>query len=346
MIGYTDAVLQSAAVHRIGNPVREEPLLLSNGLLELSDAELKRLLQQYCLAPLNKLHEQYHFQDIADNPLYDLAAEIFSEPEQLLENSRRMAEHLYQLTDHTAVKEGELYVVLFDQLLVNGEETQALGIFKSETKEPFLTLTRREQHFTLGYEPDGINLQKLDKGCLILNRNASDGYRLLVLDHSNRTVAQFWTDRFLKAMVLQDEYQQTQAVMGAYRRFVTEEIAPQYQMEKPDQIELLNRSMQYFKQKDHFDMDDFSKEVIGNEQGAALFREYKSRYDEEHDLPPVETFDIHPAAVKKQSRVYKSVLKLDRNFHIYIHGNREYIEKGFDAGKNLHYYKVYFQDEQ
>jgi hypothetical protein len=346
MIGYTDAVLHSAAVHRIGNPVREEPLLLSDRLLETGDPALQALMLQYCLAPLNKLHELYYFQDPDDHPLFGFASAVFSEPSQLLEISRRMAEYLYNRTDHAAVKEGELYIILFKRLLVNGEEQQALGIFKSESKEPFLTLRRDEQHYVLGYEPEGINLQRLDKGCLILNTAKTEGFRVLVLDHTNRSAAQFWTDRFLKVMVVNDHYQQTQAVMGAYRRFVTEEIADQYQMEKPDQIDLLNRSMHYFKEKDHFNLEEFSKEVIGNEQGAALFKEYKTRYEEEHALPPAETFDIHPEAVKKQTRVYKSVLKLDRNFHIYIHGNREYIEKGFDAGKNLHYYKVYFRDEQ
>jgi hypothetical protein len=50
--------------------------------------------------------------------------------------------------------------------------------------------------------------------------------------------------------------------------------------------------------------------------------------------------------VKKQSKVYKQVLKLDRNFHIYIHGNNEFIERGFDEEKNMNYYKVYFREEQ
>jgi hypothetical protein len=49
------------------------------------------------------------------------------------------------------------------------------------------------------------------------------------------------------------------------------------------------------------------------------------------------------SAVKKQARVFKSVIKLDKNFHIYVHGNRELIEQGTDEkGK---YYKVYYKEE-
>ena len=44
-------------------------------------------------------------------------------------------------------------------------------------------------------------------------------------------------------------------------------------------------------------------------------------------------------------RVYKSVLKLDRNFHIYIHGNTDLIEKGIDDDGRK-YYKIYYQEEQ
>ncbi len=57
-------------------------------------------------------------------------------------------------------------------------------------------------------------------------------------------------------------------------------------------------------------------------------------------------FDISGAAVKKQQRVFKSILKLDRNFHVYIHGNREMIERGYDEERTMHFYKLYFEEEK
>ena len=59
-----------------------------------------------------------------------------------------------------------------------------------------------------------------------------------------------------------------------------------------------------------------------------------------------QSFVISPAAVKKQARNFKSVLKLDKNFHIYIHGDKDLIEQGFDEKKNMNYYKVYYKQEQ
>lgn len=41
----------------------------------------------------------------------------------------------------------------------------------------------------------------------------------------------------------------------------------------------------------------------------------------------------------------KSVIKLDKNFHIYVHGRRDLIERGFDEEKGKKYYKVYFDEE-
>ncbi len=69
-------------------------------------------------------------------------------------------------------------------------------------------------------------------------------------------------------------------------------------------------------------------------------------YENEFDTEITDSFEISNAAVKKQARVFKSILKLDKNFHIYIHGSKEMIERGFDEEKNLNYYKVYFKEEQ
>jgi hypothetical protein len=91
-------------------------------------------------------------------------------------------------------------------------------------------------------------------------------------------------------------------------------------------------------------MDDFSRSVIQDPQVIESFKGYKKQYEDEHELEFNESFDISDAAVKKQNRVFKSVLKLDKNFHIYIHGKRELIEKGVEADGRK-YYKIYFNEE-
>jgi len=75
-----------------------------------------------------------------------------------------------------------------------------------------------------------------------------------------------------------------------------------------------------------------------------LFMQYKTDYEQRYETPIEDEFAISNAAVKKQARIYKSVLKLDRNFHIYIHGSSELIEKGVDEDGRK-YYKIYYQEE-
>ncbi|HEX3385159.1 MAG TPA: nucleoid-associated protein, partial [Mucilaginibacter sp.] len=220
-------------------------------------------------------------------------------------------------------------------------------IFKSETKETYLKVSPQQDGFWLAYDSEGINIQKLDKGCLVFNTEKDKGYKVAVVDNTNRgQEAVYWKDDFLKLKVRNDNYHQTNNVLGIYKNFVTQKIDEEFEVSKADKIDLLNRSMRYFKENESFSMDEFSNEVIGNEQGIASFLKYKKDYEDEFESPIPDTFDINSAAVKKQNRVYKSVLKLDKNFHIYIHGNKELIEKGFDEGKGMSYYKVYFKEEQ
>jgi hypothetical protein len=49
--------------------------------------------------------------------------------------------------------------------------------------------------------------------------------------------------------------------------------------------------------------------------------------------------------VKSQARVFKSVLKLDKDFHIYIHGDRNKIERGVDPDTGRKYYKIWYDQE-
>ena len=51
----------------------------------------------------------------------------------------------------------------------------------------------------------------------------------------------------------------------------------------------------------------------------ASFNEYKNNFQIEREIEIEDGFAISESAVKKQARIFKSVLKLDKNFHVYIH---------------------------
>jgi len=352
MINYANCNISNVAIHYVGNKSTDDTLHLSKSLLDISDGIVREILMRYFLFPFEKENEVYRFyhanHDLELNEAYHFVTEIFNNPDVFYENSKEFARHLYEVSSHPKIKSGELYVVYFSNLQIEGEELDAVGIFKSETKETYLKVYLKNEDFLVGYEQNAININKLDKGVLIFNAEKENGYKVVVVDKTNgsREAALYWKDYFLQLKIRNDSFNQTSNTLGIYKNFVTQKLDDEFDMSKADKIDLLNRSMKYFKEKDTFDMDEFTGEVIGSPKAIESFKTFKSQYEQEFDSPIADTFEISDNAVKKQSRVYKSVLKLDKNFHIYIHGNKELIEKGFDEGKHMNYYKVYFKEEQ
>lgn len=229
---------------------------------------------------------------------------------------------------------------------MEGEDHQAIGIFKSENKETYLKVYPEQGAFKLDYEAEAININKLDKGVLIIDVEEDEGYKVLVVDQTNKQQeAVYWKDEFLKLRIRNDNFNQTGNYLKVYKNFVNEKLEDVFEMEKADKIDLLNRSMNYFKEKEEFVQEEFEEQVLGNPQAISLFKEYRGEFEDEFETPFQSNFDIADKAVKKMEASYKSVLKLDKNFHIYVHGKREYLEKGFDEEKGMNYYKVYFENE-
>jgi len=349
MISFFEASLAELSIHRIGNKSEDEFYVLSEKSIAIRDITLSNLLQQYFLSPYAKVNEVYRFihpnGDLNLNEAYHFAAEIFENGETFHENSKQLAKYLYDVSGHPKIKSGELYVAYFENVQIEGELHDAIGIFKSETKESYLKVFPEQDGFGLTYEQEAININKLDKGCLIFNADKEEGFKVAVIDQRSAE-AVYWKDEFLKLKIRNDSFNQTAGVLGVYKSFVTEKLDEEFEISKADKIDLLNKSLKYFKEKESFDLEEFSNEVIGNTEGIESFKSYKKSFEEEFDQPIPDSFDISGAAVKKQARAYKSVLKLDKNFHIYIHGDKELIEKGFDDDKSMNYYKVFFREEE
>lgn len=350
MLSHTETEIKKCSIHFVGNRLHDEKLSLSESEVPSNDEVLNQLLKQYFLSPFEKIFETFHFihpsGNLELNAVYHFVNTIFKDPDTLHPNSQQIARQLYDITNHSKIKSGELCICYCTNLQVNGELYSGVGIFKSETKQPFLKIIHDNKYVNLEYETNGININKLDKGCLILDTDSDKGYKVLVFDQTNKTDALYWIDDFLQLEVSNDNYNQTQNVLSVYKQFVTQHMDEEFELNKTDKIELLNRSIKYFKENDTFNVNEFGQSVIRNAEGVESFLKYKNKYETEFSTDIADTFDISEAAVKKQSRIYKSILKLDKNFHIYIHGSKEMIERGFDEEKNLHYYKVYFKNEQ
>lgn len=339
--------LQQVIVHKVGNPTRGEALKLSANPLTLNDEIVRALLVKYFLGAFNE-HEQYRFTHLSDlgmNEVYHYVAEMFDHPKQFTKQSAQLAQFLYSKSTHAKVKEGELYVVHFNNVPFGTEYTEAIGIFKSETKETFLKVFPHGENWEVIAE-DGININKLDKGCLVFKQNREEGYVVCVVDNTNKqNDAQYWVNDFLQVTRCANSYHYTDAAMGMCKLFISNELSEKFDVNKSDQIDMLNRSMDYFKTKDEFKFSEFAEEVLHHPEVIDSFTQYKQTYEVARQVSIEDEFDIHLSAVKKQQRVFKSVLKLDKNFHVYIHGRRDLVEKGYDEVSGKHYYKLFFDVE-
>ncbi|MFN4122641.1 MAG: nucleoid-associated protein [Flavobacteriales bacterium] len=342
---FTIEGIQKAVAHRVGNKMNEEPLLLSKDSLFLTE-RLSEILKSYFLKPFDKAawFNLFHEADLSMNEIYSFTSAIFDNPDSLIENSEHIARHLFECARHPMIKGGELYVVTFSGCILNGEETMAVGLFKSEQKDTFLKVHQQNDHVEL--EPEiGVNVNKLDKGCIIFNSNKEMGFELAVIDQTNKgDEARYWMDDFLGVMELQDEEFKTRQVIALCKNFITKELPVHFEVNKVDQADMLNRSSKYLKENEQFDFTDFAEEVMAQPDIATRFAAYKQEFEQNRDIALDDKFVISEHVVKQQAKVFKSVIKLDKNFHIYVHGNRNLIEQGVDADGRK-YYKLYYDQE-
>jgi hypothetical protein len=350
MLTYFDATITKLSVHRLGNKSLNEFYSLSENSLKIEDETLRSLLMQYFLSPFEKSYEVFHFthssDDVKLNELYHFSTMIFEDQADFHELSGQITKHLFNISNHPKIKSGELYIATFKNIQLEGELVDAIGIFKSETKESYLKVNSEKGDFVLSYEEDAINITKLDKGCMIFNSEKNQGFKVIVIDQTNRADAVYWKDEFLQLKIRNDDFNKTNTMLSICKEFITHQIDDEFDISKADKIDLLNKSMKYFKEKDSFHSEEFSEEVIGNPKAIESFKNFSKQYNDEFGAGLDQPFDISRTAVKKQAKIFKSIIKLDKNFHIYIHGNKDLIEKGFDDDKSMNYYKVYFKEEQ
>lgn len=347
MTGIENVIIRQAIIHRVGNPSRGEEIKLSENPLTLNDPFVRKLLTKYFLGAINEndLYQFTHLSDLHLNEVYNYVTAIFEKEDDFVRQSYYAAQFLYNKSTHAKVKEGELCIVHLGQVPFNDDTVEAVGIYKAENKESFLKVFQHGESLEMITE-DGINVNKPDKACLVFKTDKEDGYRVCVTDHTNKQQdALYWINDFLQVQPVANSYHHTDKYLSLCKQFVTNEYAEKFDVSKTEQIELLNRSMDYFKTRDHFSMEEFAGEVIHHPEVVDSFMEYKKNFETARNYEIEDNFDIHLSAVKKQQKQFKSVLKLDKNFHIYIHGRRDLIERGVDERTGKKFYKIYFEEE-
>ncbi len=277
--------------------------------------------------------------------MFAYAEAIFENPEHLIAHSKSIAKHLYEQGNHPKIKGGEFYVALIQNVLLEGEPVDAIGLFKSEVKDTFLDVKNNDGNFTIN-SLEGIHIKNLDKGAIIFNTEKEKGYTVSVIDNTNNGGdAKFWFDHFLHVKQREDAYYQTETVMNIAKDFITKELPKEFTADKADQAEMLNKSAVYFKEQEQFDLSEFANVVLQQPDIVDTFQDFTTSYQRERAVSIPESFDLNEAAVNKKKGVFKSVIKLDKNFSLYVHGDRSKIERGEDENGRK-FYTLWYDEEK
>jgi hypothetical protein len=350
MINLFNTQIETLSIHRVGNKSRNEALFLSENPFKTQD-ELTPLLKDFFLKSFREKEENYyqfaHAVDLEYNDMFNFATEIFTNPNQLHEVSKKITKHLFEQSNHPHIKNGEVYVAYLTNLNIDNQIVDAVGVFKSEVVSDFLQFEEKGSLLEMQLQ-QGISLNKLDKGCLIFNYKKEEGYKILTVD-SNRYDARYWLEHFLSVDAFHDENFITKKYLKFCQDFAKDVIFPAE--DKKEEVMFMNRSMNYFAKNDAFEETNFLNEVIDNPDLIPEFKNYKVDRGEKYSIEDVTQFPIANAAVTDARKKIKSVINLDTNIQIKLdfinpESADKFVEKGWDEEKQMYYYLVYFNKEQ
>ncbi len=349
MIKKNRAQITEFIIHKVGNKHNSTRNIFSDKTL-LFDEGSYPLIFNFLLKSFTNLTESYRFHhhaDVALNEMNSYTESLFKSEGDFVEVSQNIVKHLYEQSNSANIKIGDVMVVRFVDIEINEVLTDAIGVFKIETKSDFFQTYVEEGQVEI-LLAEGISTKKLDKGCLIINTTDAEGKIVLSVD-TNTYDAQYWIKNFLQIKPADDSNSHTKNYMEFCSSF-SEEILKENFGNK-QQSEFLANTVDYFKENEHVNTEDFKSTIFEEEKHVELFDDYKKQYETEANIVLRNDFVVVDKVVKKEKRNFKSEIKLDTNISIKIDVDapdaaQYYLERGFDEEKKMFYYKVFFNEEK
>ena len=349
MIKRTRAGISKFIIHKVGNKFNSATNIFSEDVITF-DEESYELMKPFLLKPFGNLAESFRFNHHANielNELNNYATEIFNDESSFIDVSKHIVNHLYEQSNSAQIKIGDVIIALFEDIEYKDVVTQALGIFKIESKIDFFQ-TYMEKDSLDVFVQKGISTKKLDKGCLIINSSDVEGKVILSVDNNNYD-AQYWLKNFLNIKPADDANEHTKNYIEMCKDFSEDIIKEDFG--NHEKSKFLAKTVDYFKENEDANIEDFKVEVFEeNEELNPLFDDYKKQFEELNDVLVRNQFAISDIVLKKQKQKIKTEIKLDTNIQIKLDidapdASSEYLEKGYDEEKKMKFYKVYFNEE-
>ena len=357
MIIFQDSKIASSHANWVGSKFMDEGVSFNknpfylNGDFSLEEGQqVERLLMTLISRPFLKTDLKYQFSKVNDslelNLPYRAIDSFFSTNGEmsLSKLTNDLSALLYTQMLNPKSKAGIFLVLHLKDVQFEGEQMDAIGMFMLSNKIEGLEFRKASERFNIYPSPKIFGLDNLDLGAIVLNKDSENGYRVLTHCSTGSHDLIMWKDEFLRLSAVNDSYLQTNNFMHLYKNFVINQLEQTHELDTMDQVNLLNKAIEYVSENDSIEVEDFSNSVLGPEI-SVLFNDYVKVWNDEFCYQIPETFTLSSSALKKVKSAYKKVIKLDKNFHLYVHGKSELVEQGFDESKGLNFYKVYYEHE-
>ncbi len=348
MIKRTKASISKCILHKVGNKFNDTKNAFSEQPIDFDEASYDLILP-YLLRPFGSVAESYRFNHHANidlNEINSYASKLLNDDTDFVDVSKHIVMHLFEQSNSAQIKTGDVIVCQFHDIQYEDYLTDAIGIFKIENKSHFFQTHLENNSYDL-YVQKGIQTKKVDKGCLILNAADGEGKIVLSVDNNNYD-AQYWIKSFLNIKYPDDSNQHTKNYIEMCREFSKEVMQPQFGMQ--EQSSFLAKTVDFFKENEVVNIETFKEDIFEEEDQIQLFEDYKKTFESDNNLLIRNQFDVSEVVLKKQKQKIKTEIKLDTNIQIKLDvdapdASAEYLERGYDDEKKMHYYKVYFNAE-
>ena len=348
MISRKNASISKFIIHKVGNKFNDTKNAFSEKLVDFDEASYDLMLP-FLLRPFSSVVQSYRFNhhaNIALNEINSYSAQIFNDDDAFIEVSKHIVTHLYEQSTSANIKTGDVLVVMFEGIEFREITTNAIGIFKIENKVNFFQTYLENNSYDVLVQK-GISSKKVDKGCLILNQSDTEGNIILSVDN-NSYDANYWLNQFLNIKYADDANNHTQQYIELCKEFSTEILKTTYGAQQ--QNTFLAKTIDFFKENEVVNVERFKDEIFEEDKHKTLFDDYKKTYEDEQNLIIRNQFDVAESVVNKEKKKIKTDIKLDTNIQIKLdidapEASSEYLERGYDEDKKMHFYKVFFNVE-
>ena len=348
MITRKNASISKFIIHKVGNKFNDTKNTFSEKLVDFDEASYDLMLP-ILLRPFGSVVQSYRFNhhaNISLNEINSYSTQMFADADAFIEVSKHIVTHLFEQSSSAQIKTGDVLIVMFEGIEYNEMTTNAIGIFKIESKVNFFQTYLENNSYDVLVQK-GISSKKVDKGCIILNQSDTEGSIILSVDN-NSYDAQYWINHFLNIKYADDANNHTQQYIELCKEFSTEVLKTTYGAQ--EQNSFLAKTIDFFKENEVVNVERFKEEIFEEEKHIRLFEDYKKTFEGEQNIVLRNQFDVAEKVVTKEKKKFKTDIKLDTNIQIKLDidapdASAEYLERGYDEEKKMHYYKVFFNVE-